>query len=441
VKLPVYPNYASTHDVWVGSVPSHWKLIRADFTTVSNKEQISAAAMEGIHVLHYSIPHVQESGTGQVEEGNTIDSAKLRINATQLLVSKLNPRKTTICIAEPDPELLTVCSGEFVPIIPEGDLALRYCYYTWISDKVTKRLSSRVQSVTRSHQRVSPEDITKLPWAWPPRAEQQQIAAFLDWKTRQIDELIARKRQLLDRLMEKRLAVITQAVTRGLDPTTRLRDSGIPWLGQVPGHWRVRRLKFTARERLQYGANESAELDDPEYPRYIRITDIKENGTLHEETFRSLPPEVAEPYLLQDGDLLLARSGATVGKTLQYLQAWGKAAYAGYLIRFRADPELLYPRFAYYFLRSQFYWACINASLIQATIQNFSAEKYADINVPLPPLKEQEAIVAELDEQKAKIDNLEAATTEAIARLAEYRAALITAATTGSIDVRNVRIP
>ena len=209
----------------------------------------------------------------------------------------------------------------------------------------------------------------------------------------------------------------------------------------MPQHWEVRRLKFTASEPLQYGANEAAELDDPECPRYIRITDIKEDGTLHEDTFRSLPPEVAEPYLLEDGDLLLARSGATVGKTFQYLETWGKAAYAGYLIRFRVAPTLLSARFAYYFLRSQFYWACINASLIQATIQNFSAEKYADINVPLPPLKEQEVIVAELEKQKTKIDKLEDATTQAIARLTEYRTALITAATTGKIDVRNVAIP
>jgi restriction endonuclease S subunit len=138
---------------------------------------------------------------------------------------------------------------------------------------------------------------------------------------------------------------------------------------------------------------------------------------------------------------LLARSGATVGKTFQYLETWGKAAYAGYLIRFRVEPTLLSARFAYYFLRSQFYWACINASLIQATIQNFSAEKYADINLPLPPLKEQEGIVAELESQKKKIDRLEDATTQAIDRLSEYRTALITAATTGKIDVCGVKIP
>ena len=81
----------------------------------------------------------------------------------------------------------------------------------------------------------------------PPRPEQQQIAAFLDWKTGQIDALIARKQELLEKLKEKRIAVITQAVTQGLNPAAPLRDSGIPWLGQVPQHWEVKRVKFIGR--------------------------------------------------------------------------------------------------------------------------------------------------------------------------------------------------
>src|ERR1051325_6663187 len=276
MKLPSYPEYAATRDPWVGSAPSHWDFLRADFTTASNKEQISDAAMEGIEVLHCCIPNVQELGTAQVEVGNEIDSSKLRITTAQLLVSKLNPRKATLCIAEPDGKLLTVCSGEFVPIIPERGLTLKYCYYTWLSDKVTKLLSSRVQSVTRSHQRVSPEDITKLPWAWPPKEEQQQIAAFLDWKTGQIDALIARKKELIEKLKEKRTAVITQAVTQGLNPAVPMRDSGTPWLGKVPEHWHVMRLKDFGR--LAGGAGfpiDEQGLADEDLPFY-KVGDLKE---------------------------------------------------------------------------------------------------------------------------------------------------------------------
>jgi type I restriction enzyme S subunit len=120
-----------------------------------------------------------------------------------------------------------------------------------------------------------------------------------------------------------------------------------------------------------YGANEAAVLEDQQLPRYIRITDVKDDGTLHEDTFRSLEEEVAGPYLLQDGDILLARSGATVGKSFQYLESWGKAAYAGYLIRGRVDKRITFPRFSNYYFQTECYWACIRSTLIQATIENF----------------------------------------------------------------------
>src|SRR5258706_15719366 len=87
------------------------------------------------------------------------------------------------------------------------------------------------------------------------------------------------------------------------------KDSGVEWLGEIPAHWEVKRLKFVALEPLKYGANEPAELDDISLPRYIRITDIDEEGSLRSDTFRSLPEEVAKPYLLKSGDLLFARSG------------------------------------------------------------------------------------------------------------------------------------
>lgn len=341
-------------------------------------------------------------------------------------------------IAETAPDL--VCGYHLTIVRPNpNDIVGAYLFYAIASRLSAYQFYLAANGVTRYG--LTYQGTKNLRIALPSISEQRQIAAFLDWKTGQIDALIGKKKALLEKLKEKRLAVITQAVTRGLNPTAPLRDSGTPWLGMVPEHWKVRRLKFTAKEPLQYGANEAAELDDPEWPRYIRITDIKDDGTLHEDTFRSLPPEVAEPYLLEDGDLLLARSGATVGKTFQYLKTWGTAAYAGYLIRFRVEPTLLSARFAYYFLRSQVYWACINASLIQATIQNFSAEKYADIKIPLPPFEEQERIVIALETHKEQLDRLEGAASQAIDRLTEYRTALITAATTGKIDVRKVKVP
>src|SRR5690606_18614873 len=113
-------------------------------------------------------------------------------------------------------------------------------------------------------------------------------------------------------------AIINQAVTKGIDPDVPLKDSGIEWLGEIPEHWEVKRLKYVVSRKLMYGANESADEEYRENPRYIRITDFGNDGKLKDNTFKSLPPEKANDYLIADGDLLFARSGATVGKTFQF---------------------------------------------------------------------------------------------------------------------------
>lgn len=218
------------------------------------------------------------------------------------------------------------------------------------------------------------------------------------------------------------------------EPYPAYNDSGLEWLGEIPAHWGARRLKFIVVAPLKYGANEVADLDDPDLPRYVRITDIDESGGLRGETFRSLPTEVAQEYLLDEGDLLLARSGATVGKTFLYRRSWGQCAYAGYLIRARLDPKRGLPEFVRYFTASSNYWQWLASAFIQATIQNVSADRYASLSVPLPPLAEQRVIAAFLDRETAKIDALAEKKEKLIELLHEERTAVITRAITKGLD-------
>ena len=271
----------------------------------------------------------------------------------------------------------------------------------------------------------------------PPLIEQRAIADYLDRETARLDGLVAAKERVLGLLAEKRRALITRAVTRGLDPRAPLRDPGIPWLGEIPAHWTATRMKFLATEPLAYGANEAALEDDPTFPRFVRITDVDSEGNLRDETFKSLPPEVAEPYLLRDGDVLLARSGATVGKAFIYKPAWGIACFAGYLIRCRCNTVLMQPDFLFAYTQTEPYWWQVREGTIQATIQNFSAEKYGDLVVTVPPLEEQKAIIAHIAAETAMLDALRSATERTIALLKERRAALIAAAVTGQIDLED----
>jgi restriction endonuclease S subunit len=191
---------------------------------------------------------------------------------------------------------------------------------------------------------------------------------------------------------------------------------------------------------MMYGANESADRNNPDDPRYIRITDIKEDGTLRSDTFRSLPMEIAQPYLLKNNSLLLARSGATVGKTFLYDESWGVSCFAGYLIKATVRSSIVNAKYISYFTKTINYWQWLSSIQIQATIENVSAEKYASLDIPVPPRNEQDEIVKFLDTTTSKIDNLISKATKAIDLLKERRTALISAVVTGKIDVREINM-
>jgi type I restriction enzyme S subunit len=248
----------------------------------------------------------------------------------------------------------------------------------------------------------------------PDLVEQREIAAYLDWNTGKADEITQNKERLQQLLREKRDALISRAVTGG------------------PGaeHWRATRLKFIRSGALLYGASEPGVLEDRNAPRYIRITDLNDDGTLRDDTFQSLAESKARRYLLQDGDILLARSGATVGKALRYRAAWGPACFAGYLVRLRPDRRKVLPDYAYYYTQSHAFRRQVALCAVQSTIPNVSAERYGNFSISLPPLAEQEKIVRSLDQSIQKLNSALRLVKRQVLKWREYRQALTVAAIT-----------
>ena len=273
-------------------------------------------------------------------------------------------------------------------------------------------------------------------WCLPPASDQTAISTFLDSETAKIDALIAEQQRLIELLQEKRQAVISHAVTKGLNPNAPMKDSGVEWLGEVPEHWDVKRLKHLLAQPLSYGANESADSANSEDPRYIRITDIREDGSLNPESFRSLSNEKAAPYMLIDKDILLARSGATVGKAFLYGSELGPCCFAGYLILARCSPQVSTPNWIRLFTESSAYWNQVKSDTIQATIQNVSAEKYGNLSLPVPPVNEIEAILIKTSRLTEYYAESICSARRLIELIQERRSALISAAVTGQIDVR-----
>lgn len=211
------------------------------------------------------------------------------------------------------------------------------------------------------------------------------------------------------------------------------KDSEYGLIGLIPVDWKMMKWKYLTNEQLMYGANESAESDDVNLPRYIRITDIDSFGNLKNDTFRSLPMEQAKSYMLKKGDLLLARSGATVGKTYIHENDI-EACFAGYLIRYRTNQKKVLPRFVYYYTQTQVFSNWIKDNTIQATIQNVSAEKYANVSMPVPPINEQNQVIVFLNERTSEIDSLITDKEKLITLLEEKRQAVITEAVTKGLN-------
>ena len=428
-KYKPYPAYTPSGVEWLGEIPTHWEVKRLKYSAPAHNTKLNNKPEDTLYVGLENI----EAWTGKLlldNQADTIDSTVVTFNPGDVLFGKLRPYLAKAA----RPDFNGTATGEVLVMRPTIDLSQSYLTYCLLNEPWIRWVDTLTYGARMP--RVSPDEVACSFIPLPPLPEQRAIAGFLDRETARIGALVTKKERLIELLQEKRTALITHAVTRGLDPNAPMKDSGVEWLGEIPEHWEVKRLKHLLRGSLQYGANEPSSHIDHDSPRYIRITDIREDGTLWDDTFRSIPHETAKPYILSEGDLLFARSGATVGKTFKYHPSWGKAAYAGYLIRARLDDSQALSDFVEYYTHSQVYKDWILGSLIQSTIQNVSAERYASLVVPLPPLAEQRTIAEFLDRDTARIDALVARVREAIDRLRELRTALISAAVTGRIDVQ-----
>ena len=278
----------------------------------------------------------------------------------------------------------------------------------------------------------------------PPTAEQRKITDFLDWKTGQIDALIAKKRALIGKLKEKRLAVITQAVTKGLDSAAPLRDSGISWLGKVPFSWSVKRLRYCAG-MVTSGSRGWAEFFSESGPLFLRITNLdRESICLKlDDIQRVEPPDGAEGArtLTKAGDLLISIT-ADLGSVAVIPPGFESAYISQHLSLVRLDSDDIDPNWIAYSILSLAGKYQLNTAGYGGTKIQLSLSDIKDIRFCHPTsLDEQRRVLRAVQNEIERNNKLIELAEDAITRLTEYRTALITAATTGQIDVRQIEIP
>ena len=335
---------------------------------------------------------------------------------------------------------------EFHVLRPLPGMSNRWLFYLTMSDAF--RQIGGAEMLGAGGQKRVPEDFIKnLRTGIPPLDEQEHIAAFLDWKTAQIDALIAKKQALIEKLKEKRLAVITNAVTKGLDSSIEMEESGVSWIGLIPKHWSVRRLRFVVG-RIEQGWSPQCEAETAATDQW----GVMKVGCVNGDQFdinenKALPEDVVAltEYELVGGDVLVSRantkellgSAAVVPHDVR-----AKLLLCDKLYRLRAEPSMD-ERFITLVLRTpaaryQYERAATGSS---SSMQNIGQDTLKNVIVTMPPKDEQMMICGYVEKVTAHVDLMVASAEGVICHLTEYRTALITAAVTGQIDVRHIAIP
>ncbi|MGE6081880.1 restriction endonuclease subunit S, partial [Aeromonas veronii] len=307
--------------------------------------------------------------------------------------------------------------------------SLFHIYFNWLPLKILYMKPAINQAS------IGIDQIKSMACLYPDIKTQRTIAAFLDYETARIDQLIATQQQLIELLKEKRQAVISHAVTKGLNPNAPMKDSGVEWLGQVPEHWIVIYIKHLSQ--VKRGASPRP-IDDPKYfdedgeYAWTRIADVSNAGMYLTSTTQRLSALGSSLSVrLNAGELFLSIAG-TVGKPC--ITMFKSCIHDGfvYFPSLKINNKFLY----YIFDAGQAYLGLGK----MGTQLNLNTETVGGIKIGLPPVDEIEEIIGYIEQQKEKYEKLITKASDTIELLKERRIALISAAVTGKIDLRNWKV-
>ena len=430
---------------WLGEVPAHWGVQRFKRAIASCRNGIWGEEPDGIHDIPcVRVADFDREALGLKPEIPTSRAVSIKdregrtLRRGNLLLEKSgggeNQPVGQVVLYDRDEE--AVCSNFIARVELTPDCLPNFWKYVFAAAYVN-RINLRSVKQTSGIQNLDQDQFFDEYAPFPPLAEQQAIAAFLDGETARIDWLVDDQRRLIELLRERRAAVIAHAVTKGLDPTAPLRHSGVAWLGEVPAHWGVQRFKraiASCRNGI-WGEEPDGIHDIP----CVRVADFdREALGLKPEipTSRAVSIKDREGRTLRRGNLLLEKSGGgenqPVGQVVLYDRD-EEAVCSNFIARVELTPDCL-PNFWKYVFAAA-YVNRINLRSVKQTsgIQNLDQDQFFDEYAPFPPLAEQQAIAAYLDGETARIDGLIADAERGIELLGERRAAVISEAVRGDL--------
>lgn len=440
MSFPAYPGYKDSGMVWLGSIPEHWLLYRSknvfserNIKALESDDQLTASQKYGV-IPQKLFSELEDQKVMQVILGRDI-LKKAEVNDFVISMRSFQGGLEFSSYSG-------AVSSAYVPLYANRQLDNRFFKHLFKSVSFISALQN-TSNLVRDGQALRYNNFVQLSLPFPSINEQRTIGAFLDNETTRIDALIEEQQRLIKLLKEKRQAVISHAVTKGLDPTVPMKDSGVEWLGEVPAHWVVSRVKNIASFITSGPRGWSDYIDEAGEDIFLQSGDMDNRlNVLLNKAKRIRTPEGAEGVRtrLQDGDVVVCITGANTGR-VGVLETVGQAAYVNQhlgLIR----PYLLACRSRYlgYVLSSSACQTYFNVEQYGLK-EGLSLTDIAEAPLMVPPLAEQVKLIEALENQLGNLDGLTADSEMTVELLQERRSALISAAVTGKIDVRGWNPP
>jgi len=438
-KYESYPDYKDSGVEWLGQIPVHWDIKKIKWDTPVFRGASPRPIDDPVYFddegeyAWVRIADVTASGTYLERTTQRLSelgaSLSVKMEHGELFLSIAGS------VGKPCITNIKCCIHDGFVYFPRLKCDTKFLYYIFASGEPYKGLGKLGTQLN-----LNTDTVASIYMGFPSSEEQQAIADLLDRETSRIDELIARKQRLIELLQEQRTAQITHTVTKGLNPSVPMKDSGVEWLGEVPAHWEVKKLKYVSSVKFSSVDKHSKEDEQPVY--LCNYTDIYNNDIiLPTQDFMAATATKNEMALfsLKKDDVIVTKDS----------EDWKDIAVPGYvavnlpgvicgyhLALIRTDSLVITGRYLFWSFRAR----NLNHQFVIAStgITRFGLGKYWLDNSLffIPPIQEQQAIADHLDRETARIDSLIGRINQAIEKLQEYRSAFITAAVTGKIDVR-----
>lgn len=414
MKHPSYPKYKKSGVEWLGDVPEHWEVKRLKYQVSINDETYPETMDPDFELVYVDISSV-DSVHGIIKKEpmifeNAPSRARRIVRDGDTIISTVRTYLRAIAPVVKSEDNLTVSTG-FAVVRPRS-VDKNYLSKMLTAPYFVEEVVSR--SVGVSYPAINASDIGLIHVPLPPPSEQQAIATFLDCEMGRIDTLIGKKQKFVELLKEKRTALISRAVTKGLNPKVKMKPSGVEWLGDVPEHWQTKKLRYLCN--IQTGDKDTIDaVDDGNFPFYVRSQTI----------------ERIDSFTFDCEAILTAGDGVGVGKVFHYVN--GKFDFHQRVYMFN-NFKRISGIFFFYYLRENFWKVAFDGGA-KSTVDSLRRPMITNFTMVVPPPAEQKSIIDFLDRATGKIDALVAKVETAIEKFKEYRTTLISATVTGKIDV------